>query len=160
MEIIRSAIFSKDKSYRYHLGRAWDKSRNSCCFIGLNPSKADEKRDDNTITKCIEQARRLGFGSMEMVNLFAYIDTVQSQLYDVPDPVGPENDLYLIDTANRCDTVILMWGNNGLHRDRAETVLQQLRSLGIELYCLKVTSLCKPWHIGRIGYVERLEKYV
>lgn len=52
----RVANFSLDQVYRYSLKRSWDESKKSCCFICLNPSRANETTDDNMVTRCIEQA--------------------------------------------------------------------------------------------------------
>ena len=66
------ANFSKDRTYRYRLSRTWDESKPSVLFIGLNPSTADEKTNDPTIRRLIGFARRWGFGSMYVCNLFAF----------------------------------------------------------------------------------------
>ena len=51
------ATFSADRRYRYRLWRHW-----SCgpvlLVIGLNPSTADETRNDATIRRCIGYAKR------------------------------------------------------------------------------------------------------
>ena len=49
----KDAILSEDRKYRYVLSRIWDESKPLVVIIGLNPSTADEKDDDNTIKKCI-----------------------------------------------------------------------------------------------------------
>ena len=45
----RAAQFSADRAYRYTLKIVWDESRTPCQFIGLNPSTADEVKDDPTV---------------------------------------------------------------------------------------------------------------
>ena len=48
--IIKSdALFSKDRVYRYALWRIWDLKKPKVLFIGLNPSTADEIKNDPTI---------------------------------------------------------------------------------------------------------------
>ena len=47
MKIIKkSAIFSPCNQYRYSLSRVWNLSQKPALIIGLNPSTADEKKDD------------------------------------------------------------------------------------------------------------------
>jgi len=158
-ETKRAAVFSDQKEYRYQLSRIWDESKNSVCFIGLNPSIANEHRDDNTVSKCVEQAKMLGFGSLEMVNLFAFVDTKQGKLHLVEDPIGPENDSFLIASAKRCETVIVMWGNEGSYKGRSREILEKLRKGRKKLYCLGINSTGEPKHIGRMKYVCEIQNY-
>lgn len=155
----KEASFSKDRVYRYWLKRSWDESKKSCCFICLNPSMANETTDDKMVTRCIEQATRLGFGSIEMVNLFAYVDTNRDTFYDVTDPVGSENDKYILKSARRCSKVIVAWGNEGSYRNRAEEVLTLLNPTKINLYCLGLNLSGEPSHPGRISYINELIRY-
>ncbi len=62
----------------------------------LNPSTADEQRNDPTIRRCIEFARAWQFGSVEVVNLFAYRTTDARELIRVEEPVGEENDRFMV----------------------------------------------------------------
>ena len=157
--MIKEAVFSQNGKYRYLLKRIWDKTLPSVCFICLNPSYADDSIDDRMVTKCIRQAKRLGFGSIEMTNLFAYVETVGKKLYKIKDPVGMENDKYIFKAVNRCNKVIIAWGNNGNFTNRSENILKRLEKLKIKLHCLKITSTGQPHHPGRLGYVNRLIVY-
>ncbi|MCB9902553.1 MAG: DUF1643 domain-containing protein, partial [Planctomycetes bacterium] len=44
-----TATFSPCRTYRYSLTRIWDDAAPVCGFILLNPSTADETRNDPTI---------------------------------------------------------------------------------------------------------------
>lgn len=155
----KKAVFSIDRKYRYFLKRSWDSSKPSCCFICLNPSIADEINDDKMVTRCIKQAKIIGFGSIEMVNLFAYIDTNRNTFYSVSDPVGLNNDDYLLRSAKRCETVIVAWGNEGTYKNRSDEVLYTLKNKGIEIFCLMKNLSGLPRHPGRMKYVEKLERF-
>jgi len=157
--MISNAEFSKDNKYRYWLKRQWDGNKPSINFICLNPSVADEVKDDKMVTKCIRQAEKLGFGSIEMTNLFSFVDTKRTTFYDIDNPVGKLNDIYVLKSAKRCDKIIIAWGNEGVHMNRAEIVLKMLRKLDKKLYCLAITSTGQPWHPGRLGYVKKLIYY-
>lgn len=50
------AIFSPCREYRYKLWRTWDASKLPLNVIGLNPSTADETKNDPTIRRCIQFA--------------------------------------------------------------------------------------------------------
>ncbi|HDR1569813.1 TPA: DUF1643 domain-containing protein, partial [Pasteurella multocida] len=80
-EMNNNAIFSDCGTYRYVLWRIWDTLLPRITFIGLNPSTADESNDDPTIRRCINFAKKWGYGGIYMVNLFAYRSTDKSVIY-------------------------------------------------------------------------------
>ena len=92
-----NAILSEDRKYRYVLLREWDSQLPKIMFIGLNPSTADENQDDPTIRRCIAFAKSFDYGGFYMLNLFAYRSTSPSKLREVDDPIGEDNDNFLLD---------------------------------------------------------------
>ena len=44
----RTALFSRDRRFRYRLGRRWGNGA-AFCFVLLNPSTAYETREDSTV---------------------------------------------------------------------------------------------------------------
>lgn len=89
----RFANFSEDRKYRYTLKIVFDASLPVLPVVGLNPSIADEKRDDPTVRRWIGYARQWGFGGILVLNLFAIVSTDPKKLLEVEDPVGPLNTL-------------------------------------------------------------------
>ena len=85
------ALLSSCGTYRYRLWRYWHTEREPLIFIMLNPSTADAMQDDPTIRKCIGFAKRLGFGGIEVVNLFAYRATDPRDLRANGYQVGPDD---------------------------------------------------------------------
>lgn len=134
-----SAVFSPCRTWRYELRRAWDASLPLVTFVGLNPSTADETRDDPTIRRCIGFAKRWGYGSIVMVNLFAFRATDPRDMRAAADPVGPENDARLGGVRG---LVIAAWGTGGAFRGRGEAV----RSLFGSVYALGLTKDGYPRH--------------
>jgi len=124
--MIRSAIFSRNKVYRFVLEREWDDSLPKVMIIGLNPSTADAKIDDPTIRKCIRMSSNWGYGGMVMVNLFAYRATDPKDLYKAPKPVGSRNTWYIRNCLNKVETVVCAWGNHGNYLNRDHRVLKWL----------------------------------
>ena len=57
-----NATFDKDRVYRFALWRFWDDGLPKIMFVGLNPSTADENKNDPTVRRCIGFAERWGFG--------------------------------------------------------------------------------------------------
>lgn len=108
--------------YRYGLSRVWDAARPSLLFIMLNPSTADEFRNDPTVARCEIRARRMGFGAMMVANLFAFRATRPADLKRAQHPVGDLNDAVLRHWADRADTTIAAWGVHGTLLDRARQV--------------------------------------
>jgi hypothetical protein len=106
------ATFSACRKYRYRLWRAWGDREKRCCFIGLNPSTADELEDDPTIRKCIGFAKRWGFGAYDMLNLFGWRSTNPLGLLTTPDPIGPENRAVVAETIRNAKRVVLAWGSH------------------------------------------------
>jgi hypothetical protein len=112
-------------------------------FIGLNPSTADASSDDPTIRRCIRFARDWGYGSLWMVNLFAFRATQPIRLLEVADPIGSENDLWLDKAVNSAQLVIAAWGNHGALLNRASLVRERFHG---KLNALTVTGRGMPGH--------------
>lgn len=110
--MVKSAILSAHRLYRYVLWRTWDNVKPRVMFIGLNPSTADENDDDPTIRRCVAFAKSWGFGGFAMVNLFGWRCTNPVDLgLQTYDAVGTDNDKYLIETGQQCALVVAAWGN-------------------------------------------------
>ena len=139
------AKFDTSGKYRYALWRAWSADYPRIAFILLNPSTADEQRNDPTIRRCMGFARAWQFGSVEVVNLFAYRATDGRELLKVVDPIGEENNRFLMRTVKRCSTVVVGWGTRGtlLGRDREVITLLAGRK---DVYCLGTTKGGHPRH--------------
>ncbi|MCP2728314.1 DUF1643 domain-containing protein [Limnofasciculus baicalensis] len=133
--------------YRYSLWREWDTNAPRVAFVMLNPSRADATNDDPTLRRCINFAQSWGYGSLEVVNLFAYRASKPAELKKVTDPVGSENDHYLEKAIKSADKIIVAWGNHGILRHRYKVVLNMLAGLdGLQLYCLGTTKKGHPRH--------------
>ena len=138
----RGAAFSACRNYRYALWRRWDEKRPLVLFVGLNPSKADEKHDDPTSRRCIGFARSWGFGGLCLANLFAFCATVPKDLKAAEDPVGCDNDSWLRCLAGEADLVVAAWGNDGAFRGRSCEVIGLLG----DCHCLGVNATGEPVH--------------
>lgn len=144
----RSAAFSPCRRYRYSLWRKWGglgltpNERTYAMFVGLNPSTADEIHDDPTIRRCIAFAKEWGFGGLCMANLFAFRSTNPHHMLAQEEPVGPANDLALLDLAREAGVVVAAWGVHGAHRGRDQTV----RFLLPQLHVLRLTKDGHPGH--------------
>ena len=138
----KNATFSDCKKYRYALSRNWDSKKKTVLFIGLNPSTADKKIDDPTIRRCINYAQKWGYGSLIMVNLFAYRATIPTVLKNVKNPIGNDNDLHINELSKKVDLAVAAWGNEGslLNRD------EEVKKIIPNLMCLKINKSGQPAH--------------
>ena len=142
-KIIQSdAYFSKDRTYRYALWRTWDESLSKILFIGLNPSTADEIKDDPTNRRCKRYAQDWGYGGYIMGNIFGYRSTNPNKLQHVEDPIGPENNFWLKKLHNEAELTIAAWGNHGKLLNRSYEITNLINNL----YCLKITKEGQPSH--------------
>ncbi len=158
----KGAIFSPCRTWRYVLWRKWTAVGDKDCvaFIGLNPSTADELVNDPTITRCVDFAQRWGFGGLVMLNQFAYRSTDPKGLRRVADPVGPQNEAYLLGYAGRVGRVVAAWGADKMtkHQGRAVAVSQRLSQV-CDLYCLGTTADGSPKHPLFVRATTELVRY-
>lgn len=145
---LASAEISPCGVYRYNLVRAWDDAAPRVCFVMLNPSTANARCEDPTLRRCRGFAQSWGFGSLELVNLFAYRSAdprslVLAQKLTVPvDPIGPQNDVYIDAAVARAARVIVAWGGWGSLCGRDAAVLERIP----EPHCLGATRNGHPLH--------------
>ena len=140
------AAFSPCGQYRWWLERLWQPTAPRLLFIGLNPSRADGQRDDPTLRRLVGFAQSWGFGSLEVLNLFARISPSPAVLRRAADPVGAEAYGWMQQrlAANLQSLVWLGWGNQGAWRGRDQEVLALLQGRG--LWALSLTAAGQPRH--------------
>lgn len=141
----RSAVISPDGIYRYELRRIWGDPTRLVGWIMLNPSTADADLDDPTIRRCVGFAREWGYGGIVVRNLFALRATDPAALKVHPDPVGPENDEWLL-AAGQDALTICAWGAHGSLRGRGTGVRDLLTAGGAQLHHLGLTKDGSPRH--------------
>jgi hypothetical protein len=141
------AVFSDCERYRYRLWRTWDLSKPKACFVMLNPSVADEKQLDPTVTRCKKRAEALGYGGFEVANIFALRSTDPKALYQVSDPHGPDNADAIIEAVKGCAIAICGWGTHGNFRNTGPNTKNCLNGFHPgKLHYLKLNSDGSPSH--------------
>ena len=154
--MLRNAVISFDGRYRYVLERRWDQCRPTMTVIGLNPSTADAEHDDPTTRRVIGFARAASCGAVRLINLCAWRATTPATLRTVPDPIGPDNDRWLLDTISAADLVVAAWGTHA-HPDRVNAVQAMLRHRTV--FCLGLTRDGHPRHPLFVPAAARLQLY-
>ncbi len=137
------ARFSDCEKYRYTLTRIWDAGKGRILFIGLNPSTADEMKNDPTVTRMINYAKLWGYGSITVCNLFAFRATFPRDLKKSEEPIGKENDKWIYNEIENSEKVIAAWGNHGKFLSRIGEVMKYLK--GAESFGL--TKQGEPKHV-------------
>lgn len=138
MERKEGAYFSEDRRYRFALWRIWDEKKPLVMFIGLNPSTANETDADPTIKSVERICRYNGYGGFYMMNCFPYVSTDPNQLKDFGNT--SENDKWLIDIGNKCQSVVFVWGN-----------FKIVKKLNRDVELMKMFPNAKALHINKNG---------
>jgi hypothetical protein len=134
------AVFSECRKYRYTLWRIWDKEKPFLQVIGLNPSTADENKNDPTITRVIGFAKDWGYGGVYMTNLFSIRSTDPSILKEDIDLVM-DNDKNILDVKSLCKDVLFAWG--GFKPNKRSIAVSNLFETAI---CLGLNNDGSPKH--------------
>lgn len=153
------AVISDCGQYRYLLRRVWDHAKPRALLIMLNPSTADARTDDATIRSCVRLLTGLGYGSLEVVNVFAWRATDPSELSKVEKPLGPDNEAVVYAAVSRCDVVICAWGAHPLAAAKTTHLRSFLRSRKPAIYCFGKTKAGAPKHPLYIKSGTPLEVY-
>jgi hypothetical protein len=151
------ATFSHDRIYRYSLWRTWDLQKGRVLWIMLNPSTADEVELDPTVRRCIGFAKAWGYGGIEVCNIFALRSTDPKVLYSHPDPVGPDNDDAITNSADAA-RVVAAWGVHGALRGRGAELAKMFDGV-VNLECLGVTKDRHPKHPLYVSGATELRPY-
>ncbi|WP_075035065.1 DUF1643 domain-containing protein [Halobacillus dabanensis] len=133
-----NAVLDASKQYRYLLECVWDADNKVVTFVMLNPSHADTNICDRTINRCVNYSKSWGYGKMNVVNLFALRSKDPKYLKVHPNPIGDENDRYILDAVNESDLLLLAWGGKHSSIKNRNKEVQSILS-PYEPYCLKKT---------------------
>lgn len=77
-----------------------------------------------------------------MANLFAFRATDPEVMFSANDPIGQDNDRWLVDLSQKAGLVVAAWGNSGSFMGRSNEVKQLLSNL----HCLKMNKSGEPAH--------------
>ena len=115
----KSAIISDCGKYRYELHREWDKDKGKVLFIMLNPSTANAIHDDLTTIRCINFAKKWGYGGIMIGNIYPFRakrpKDLRKWLKDKEvdhEYVKYDNRNYIQNMINQCELTVCAWGCN------------------------------------------------
>lgn len=145
----KGADFSSCGKYRYRLWRIWDTKKPPLVWILLNPSTADEWKDDPTMRRCCGFAQRDGYGGIIVLNIFAWRSTDPKLMktfgkFADNDIIGPENNDYIKAYAESDLDIAIGWGTHGALCDRHIEVFEILSEHTLKM--LGQTATGQPKH--------------
>ena len=141
--------YESTKEYRYLLTRSpVPQGTGVVTFVMLNPSTADESKNDATITRCEGHARNWGFGTMHVVNLSPFRSTEADRMlkHATPPDVMEKNLRCVVETAKASNLVVVAWGVKGWRVDAYKKVVEELKGIEKGIRCLKPTKDGYPHH--------------
>ncbi len=145
------ATISDCGTYRYLLGRWVGEGRfGLVVFLLLNPSTADAMKPDPTLRRGMGYARSWGYSALEFVNLYAYRASKPKVMRAARDRgvdvIGPLNDQYIREAAERADLVVCAWGAHPLALPRYKAACKIVTDTGKALHCISTTDAGQPNH--------------
>lgn len=110
--------------------------------VGLNPSRFRNGRNA-TISILMQIAKREGFDSLFVTNLYSYISPDPKALKLVETPVDQRNDDWIDKMVASCEKVLCIWGNHG-GEDRIAAVMPKIKA---KAYAIGLTKSGQPRHV-------------
>lgn len=127
---LMGAEFSADRLHRLLLWRIWSPEPGKLLgFLMLNPSSADETRDDPTTVRNCARARALGYAGIVQANVYTFRTPSPAVLKAQGYPGKPSQELggqALQRLAEACHDVVLACGAHAQPGDFDHAVLELL----------------------------------
>lgn len=164
------AIFSDDGRDRYLLTKTWEADKPSLAIIMMAPSEASGVVLDSTTMLVLNNAARLGYGSVTILNLFARANDASLQEAGLEDA---ENLEVIIAAAQSADAVVYAPGvgktTNKKFQERQKQVLEALRPVEEKLHCLSdadgssrlqhpLSPAVRTWYLSKLKIGELVEE--
>ena len=117
---MKKAIISDCGKYRYELHREWDKSKKKVLFVMLNPSTADGLNNDLTTIRCINFAKKWGYGGIMIGNIYPFRAKRPKDLrkwlndfiYSDGHGATKTNEVHVKEMSEQADMIVCAWGCN------------------------------------------------
>lgn len=165
-----NAVFSDDGLKRYLLTKCWDSTKTNLAIIMLTPSEASGIALDNTTMLVLNNASRLGYGSVTILNLFATLNDFNLKQAELDDA---ENMKVILSAAQTADVIVYAAGvgkaKNKLFQERQKQVLEALKPVEHKLFCLcnehgnarlqhPLSPAVRTWELSPLKIEELLPK--
>lgn len=132
-----TAIFSEDGVKRYLIRKVWDADKPRLAIIMLVPSSASGIELDTTTQLVLNNAFRMGYGQVDILNLFSTLNDFDLKRAEAEDS---DNIKVIVESAQTADVVVYASGvgkaKNKAFQLRQKQVLEALRPYEAKLNCL------------------------
>ena len=160
------ATFSDDNLKRYLLRKTWDENKPKLAIIMLAPSEAAGIELDNTTLLVLNNASRLGYGGVDVLNLFATLNDFGLKEAEDEDP---DNLNAIVQSVQEADIIIYAAGvgkaKSKVFQHRQEQALTALRPYEDKLHCLTngsgrarlqhpLSPAVRIWHLSPLKVSE------
>ena len=166
--LVTEAAYSEDGLNRYALKKTWEEGKPRLAVIMLAPSDASAVSLDNSSMLVLNNAVRLGYGSVTILNLFARVNDFSLKQAEDEDP---ENMDAIVQACQEADTIVYAPGTgkaaNKRFQKRQQQVLSALLPLEGKLHCLcdkdgnarlqhPLSPAVRTWHLSPLKVSELL----
>ena len=131
------AVYSDDHKKRYLLRKRWDAQKPSLAVIMFAPSAAAGIELDSSTLLVLNNASRLGYGCVSILNLFSTLNDFALRQAEDEDA---ENLKAIVETAKKSDTIVYAAGVGKAKvkafLKRQEQVITALTPYASKLHCL------------------------
>ena len=163
------AVFSDDSLKRYLLRKSWNETLPKLAIIMLAPSAASGIALDNTTSLVLNNADRLGYGSVAIVNLYATLNDFSLAKAEDEDP---DNLKAILEVCQAADQIVYAPGTGKakaqVFQKRQQQVLNALRPYESKLNCLTnsegkgrlqhpLSPALKTWVLSPLAVNELIE---
>lgn len=164
------AVFSDDNKKRYLLKKTWDETLPKMTVIMLAPSEASGIALDTTTQLVINNASRLNYGSVAIVNLFAALNDFSLKQAEDEDP---DNLQVIVENAQGADLIVYAPGvgknKSKVFLRRQEQVITALIPHESKLHCIcnkdgrarlqhPLSPAVRIWNLSQLNINELLPK--
>ena len=146
-ELKTLALFSDNGEKRFLLRKTWDEGKSKLVILLLAPSTADGIQLDTTTQLVVNNASRLGYGSVAIVNLSAVLNDYNLNHAEE----DPENIKVILEEANNAEKIIYAPGT-GKARNKSFICMQKRVLLALQDYEDKLCCLCNEDGDGRLQH--------
>lgn len=143
------AIYSEDGKCRFLLHKEWQRSKKRSAIIMKSPSDAGELILDMTTMYVINNIVNLGYGSVDILNLYPEISTAGLKELGRDKDIMKLNDEHIVKAAENADVIILAWGTGCQTSKKVQERIDAVKAL-IRGSKAEIKQIAAP--NGRIGF--------
>jgi len=137
------------EKFKSHCGKhqfaSWfyqESMTNPLGVVGLNPSITKDGKN-LTVSALSKIAKREGFDSLFITNLYSYISPDPKLLKEVENPVLEENDKWIQRMTITCKKILCIWGNN----PEESRIIEVTPIIKHKAYSIGFTKSGQPRHV-------------